>query len=259
MLRSVTDLSSSNSPLVRTCRAAFEGFDLHTLAQTTSTQDRVRAAARAGADAGYCVVADAQTAGRGRQGRRWDTPPNAALLMSILVDRGRNPGAIPLAAGLAVCDALAELEVTAQLKWPNDVLVSGRKLAGILAEIEPRAVGADVALGIGMNLEVREFRDGAGGVSLHELAAKPASRATLLALIVPALRRRLDALDANGVAAISGDWRRRATGIGKTVVATTPTGTFHGIAVDIDSDGALLVDTATGRIRLIAGDVHLIG
>ena len=126
-------------------RAAFPGFRLRVLERAPSTQDVVRAAARAGAEAGFCCVAREQTAGRGRQGRGWVAPPGDGLLMSVLVRVGAGVAAgVPLLAGVAVCDAVEALGVEAGVvgvKWPNDVLVrgSGQKLAGVLAEVEPAA------------------------------------------------------------------------------------------------------------------------
>src|SRR5207302_65944 len=111
------------------------------LARVSSTQDVVRAAAREGAAAGFSCLAGEQLAGRGRQGRRWVAPPGSALLASVLLRPSEvaAPG-VPIAAGLAVVDALASrYGVEARLKWPNDVIAGGGKLAGLLAEVEPAA------------------------------------------------------------------------------------------------------------------------
>lgn len=244
--------------LMTAARAAFPGFRLRRPARVASTQDVVRAAARAGEPEGFCCVADEQSAGRGRQGRHWVAPPGTALLCSLLLRRPRpSAGAIPIAAGLAVADAVAAASgVRCSLKWPNDVLVEGRKLAGILAEVEP--AGADaVVLGIGLNLTVPSFPEGVPGVSLHELTATPPSWDAMLAAILTALRRRLDQLDAGGVASLREDWRAAAAGLDGPVTAETGGRTVEGTALDIDDDGALLVATADGVVRLIAGEVHI--
>jgi BirA family biotin operon repressor/biotin-[acetyl-CoA-carboxylase] ligase len=231
------------------------------VSRTSSTQDLVRTAARAGAAAGHLVVADEQTAGRGRQGRRWVAPPGTALLASILVrPRGAAEG-VPLAAGLAVADALAAYGVEVGLKWPNDVVSGGAKLAGILAEVEPAAPGPEVAVvvGIGVNLHVESFPEGVDGQSLHRLlpSGGAPSRDQLLAALLPALAARLHALETGGVPALLADWRRRAVGLGEQVVAETPAGRVEGRALDIDAGGALVLETDAGRVRLLAGDVHL--
>jgi BirA family biotin operon repressor/biotin-[acetyl-CoA-carboxylase] ligase len=253
-------MSSDMSHRVVTAgRVAFAGFELRTLARTPSTQDLVRAAARAGAAEGYTCVAAEQTVGRGRQGRRWAAPAGTALLVSVLL---RRPAAvrplIPIAAGIAVAEAIeACCGVRGLLKWPNDVLVDGRKLAGILAEVEPAGDDA-VALGIGVNVTVPSFPEGAYGVSLSELVAEPPAGDALLAAILPALRRRIDDAETSGVAALRPAWRSRAAGLGEPVSAQLGPRTVAGIALDIDDDGALLVRIGDGTVeRLLAGEVHI--
>jgi BirA family biotin operon repressor/biotin-[acetyl-CoA-carboxylase] ligase len=207
-------------------------------------------------------VADEQTAGRGRQGRRWEAPPGGALLASILLRPLAWAEGVPLAAGLAVTDALAPLGVEASLKWPNDVIAGGGKLAGILAEVEPAATGPGVAvvLGIGVNLGIDGFPEGVVGASLHRLLAPapPPTPEELLTVLLPALASRMRALESGGIAVLLPDWRARAIGLGGAVVAETPGGRVEGRAVDIDAGGALLVETDAGTVRLLAGDAHFI-
>jgi BirA family biotin operon repressor/biotin-[acetyl-CoA-carboxylase] ligase len=251
-------LPSDLQAAVRAGRAAFPGFSLRAVARTASTQDLAAAAARAAAAAGWCCVAAEQTAGRGRQGRSWAAPAGSALLFSVVLRPSprATPG-VPLAAGLAVTDALAAVAgVDAGLKWPNDVIAGPGKLAGILAEVEP-ATGA-VVLGAGVNLSVDSFPPGVAGSSLHRLVASPPSRGAMLAGILSALGRRLVALESGGVPAVLDDWRARAVGLGQRVTARTPVGEVRGIARDVDETGALLVDTDTGTERLLAADVHLL-
>jgi BirA family biotin operon repressor/biotin-[acetyl-CoA-carboxylase] ligase len=221
----------------------------------------VRAAARGGAPAGHLCVAGEQTSGRGRQGRRWVAPPGTALLASILLRPRTAPEGVTIAAGLAVADAIATLGLEVGLKWPNDVMAGGGKLAGILAEVEPAATGPGTAvvLGIGVNLRVEEFPEGAAGISLHRLLAPtpPPTADELLTVLLPALAARLHALERGGLAPLLDGWRARAVGLGGAVVAETPAGRVRGRAVDVDVDGALLIETAAGTVRLLAGDVHL--
>ena len=255
-------LRGAARPLLVAGATAFPGFSFRWISRTPSTQDLVRAAARAGAPAGHLVAAGEQTAGRGRQGRRWEAPPGGALLASILLRPRASAEGVPLAAGLAVTDAIAHLGVDARLKWPNDVLAGGGKLAGILAEVEPAAPGPGVAvvLGIGVNLRIDAFPEGVAGASLHRLLAPspPPTPEELLAVLLPALAARLRALEGGGIGALLPDWRARAVGLGGPVVAETPGGRVEGRAVDIDADGALLVETAAGTVRLLAGDAHFI-
>ncbi len=176
--------------------------------------------------------------------------------MSILVDAGDHVSGAPLAAGVAVCDAVRHLGATAALKWPNDVLVDGSKLAGILAEVEPGAAAGTVVVGIGVNLTNAALPHGVVATSL-EACGVTATWDALLAILVPRLEATMTLLRRDGVAAIAAAWRERATGLGVPIRATTPTGDVTGVAAGIDDDGALLVDTDDGRIRLFAGDVHI--
>jgi BirA family transcriptional regulator, biotin operon repressor / biotin---[acetyl-CoA-carboxylase] ligase len=242
--------------------ARFPGLRPRRVARTRSTQDVVLRAAREGAAEGFCCLALEQTAGRGRQGREWIAPPGSALLASVLLRRSPTvaPG-IPFAAGLALIDTLASTAgVAAGLKWPNDVLVGGRKLAGILSEVEPAASTGGrvaIALGIGVNLRVDRFPDGLHAVSLHTVATKSPNPEVLLMTWGEALGARIAALERGGIAALLGDWRRHALGLGGPVTISGPSGILSGIAMDVAEDGALLVDVDGDIHRLLAGDVHL--
>jgi len=244
--------------------AAFPGFTLRRLVRTPSTQDVVRAAARAGAAEGFCCVAGEQTAGRGRQGRSWTAPPGTALLASILL---RPPaevaGGVSLAGGLAVADAAEALGAGGVgLKWPNDVLAPGDgKLAGILTEVEPRSLGGGVAVacGVGLNLTVAAFPPGVAGASLHTLVGREVDWEEALAALLPALAGRCAELYRGGVAATVAAWRQRSVTLGRRVAVDTPGGRVEGLAVDVAEDGALLLQPDSGGepLRLLAGDVHL--
>ena len=124
-----------------------------------STNARAKALAEAGAPHGTLVTADEQSEGRGRQGRKWTAPPGTAVLMSVLVrDLREDQAVLPLAAAVAVCDAVEGLaDVRCSIKWPNDVWIDERKLAGILVEGRLRERWA--VLGIGLNVLTREFPD----------------------------------------------------------------------------------------------------
>ncbi len=241
--------------------ARFPALLIRRVARTRSTQDIVLHAARSGAAEGFCCLAAEQTAGRGRQGRSWSAPPGSSLLVSVLL---RRPAAvavgIPFAAGLAVVDALAATSgVMAGLKWPNDVLVGRRKLAGILSEVAPgSSLGGEVAvaLGLGVNLTVDSFPADGNAVSLHSLAEPPGAEVLLRAWSI-ALASHLAALEEGGIPAIAAAWRTKAVGLGEPVTVHTLSGSFEGIAVDIGDDGALLVESEGAVRRVLAGDVHL--
>jgi BirA family biotin operon repressor/biotin-[acetyl-CoA-carboxylase] ligase len=220
-----------------------------------------RAAARGAAD-GYCVLAAEQRAGRGRQGRSWEAPPGTALLASVLL---RVPGSalpgVPFAAGLATVDAVAETAgVACALKWPNDVIADGRKLAGILVEVAGATAEGRraVIVGLGLNRTVESFPAGALGVSLHQLVQDPPAIDAVLTAWLGALDARIASLEADGLAAVLSAWRDRATGLGTRVTASGPEGVVSGIAEGVDAQGALLIRTDAGVLhRRLAADVHL--
>jgi len=211
---------------------------------TDSTNLRARELALAGAPHGTLVTAGEQAAGRGRQGRAWVGPPGRALLMSLVV---RDPPAmLPLIAAVAVADVCGP---AAQIKWPNDVLLGGRKVAGILVEGRPQAGWA--VLGIGLNVAVsagdlpEELRDRATGLGRSPAEVEAVLADLLAALECRLLEDRAGTLDA---------WRRRDALAGREITWTGGTGTAAGV----DDAGRLLVDVGAGRrVALDAGEVHL--
>lgn len=214
------------------------------LRATTSTNDRARELAQAGAPHGTLVTAAEQTAGRGRQGRTWSAPPGSTLLLSVVL---RDPPALlPLAAALAVAEIAG---AGAQIKWPNDVLLDGRKVAGILAEGRPQDGWA--VLGVGLNVALRiedlppELHDTAGTLGLE-----PADLEPTLERLLAALERTL-ALDE---ARVLDAYRARDTLRGREVRWAAG----HGRAAGIDGAGRLVVELPEGgRTALSAGEVHL--
>jgi BirA family biotin operon repressor/biotin-[acetyl-CoA-carboxylase] ligase len=214
---------------------------------TTSTSDRARAIAEAGAPHGTLVTAREQTAGRGRQGRRWSTPPGGTIAMSLVLRE--LPALPPLAAAVAVADAVGP---DARIKWPNDVLVGGRKVAGILIEGRPPA--GWLVLGIGVNVAVDldelppELRETAGTLGRDRRAIEP-----FLEDLLRALETRL----AEPVAEVLDAWRTRDALLDRAVTYAPPAG-GSGIARGVDDEGRLIVETASGeRVALSAGEVHL--
>ncbi len=246
----------------RAGRAALPGFQLQLLAETSSTQDVVRGAARAGAAAGFCCVAESQTAGRGRQGRIWSAPPGGALLASVLVRVDPPaPAGVSISAGLALRAAIAATSgCECLLRWPNDLVVRDAKLAGILCEIEPAATrsGTAVAVGVGVNLRVDSFPPDIVAISLHQVVDDPPSPLRLLASFVEELAARLVQLDGDRLGPLRDEWMRHAAGIGEMVTIASPSGTVTGVAEGVDDGGALLIRTPQRTVRVLAGDVHLV-
>ena len=233
--------------------------------ETASTNDDAWDAAAAGAPDGAVVVADHQTRGRGREGRAWLDAPGRGLALSILLHPGhdRSPSATtPLIAGLALARALDAHGVDAELKWPNDLLLGGRKLAGLLCESRRRGDGAvEIVLGAGVNVaqaaddfppELREH-----ATSLR-LAGHSLERETVAAAFLNALEPLWDDHAADDGRAALEAWRARARCWGRPVSVRTAAGTLTGRALALAEDGALVVRTAAGEdVRVYAGDVTL--
>jgi BirA family transcriptional regulator, biotin operon repressor / biotin---[acetyl-CoA-carboxylase] ligase len=231
------------------------------LGRVDSTQAVAFALAADGAADGTVVVAESQTAGRGRRGRAWVDEPGASLLASIVLRPRLEPARLPglsLAAGVAVAEALIRTAGLApRLKWPNDVLVDGRKIGGIL--LESRLGGATagpvtVALGIGVNLGQRLFPADLAqrATSVWLATGRLVDRDVLLTALLDALTDWRRRLEYRGFAPVRARWRELADTLGRTVTVDG----VRGVAVDIDVDGALLVHDAEGRRhRLVAGDV----
>jgi BirA family biotin operon repressor/biotin-[acetyl-CoA-carboxylase] ligase len=215
------------------------------LRRVDSTNERARALAQDGAPHGTLVTAAEQTAGRGRQGRLWVAPPGSALLMSLVLRAW--PPLLPLAAGVAVAETAGG---EAAIKWPNDVLVGGRKVAGILVEARTQAGWA--VLGAGINVAVRledlppELQSIAG-----TLDRQPEDVEGVLAELVGSLERWLAATDAEILEAV----RARDALAGAAVSWSGG----HGVARGIDDGGRLLVSAAGGEEHALeAGEVHLV-
>jgi BirA family biotin operon repressor/biotin-[acetyl-CoA-carboxylase] ligase len=214
--------------------------------RTDSTNQRAKELAAAGAPHGTLVTAAEQTAGRGRQGRTWTAPAGTAVLMSLVV-RGLDPhGALlPLAAAVAVCDACESVApVECRIKWPNDVWIEERKVAGILIEGRPREGWA--VLGIGLNVAIAEFPP-----ELRDTATSLPSGSVEEALtaVLAALETRL-AEPAERTLTV---WRERDALRGRPVRWQGG----EGLAAGVSDSGALVVETNAGRVELDAGEVHL--
>jgi len=210
---------------------------------TDSTNERARALAAAGAPHGTLVTADEQSAGRGRQGRTWSAPPRSAVLMSVVLRELSET--LPLAAAVAVCDALP---VEARIKWPNDVWIDGSKVAGILVEGRPQEGWA--VLGIGVNVATEKFPAELDATSLRLSGASVSVDETLGALVAS-----LDGWLPRSTEEILAAWRSRDALLGRTV--RWANGAEEGRAAGIDDSGALVVVTASDRVTLDAGEVHL--
>lgn len=220
--------------------------------------------AASGAPHGAAVVAEHQTGGRGRHGRVWADTPGESLMLSLVLRpalRSERVGLVGLAGGLAVAEAAARFGVAATLKWPNDVRVDGRKLAGVLAEASWSAARPTVILGIGMNVRQASFPPTLAdrATSLHRVTGRPVERLAPLAPLLDRLAVHLaEAEDAPRrlVRAVEA----RMEGIGETVAVGFPgldRPPLEGVVLGLAPDGALRLDTDAGETHVRAGEVTL--
>ncbi|MGC2655549.1 MAG: biotin--[acetyl-CoA-carboxylase] ligase [Mycobacterium sp.] len=242
---------------------------LDVVAETGSTNADLLDRSAAGEDIdGSVLLADYQSAGRGRHGRHWSAPPLTQIALSVGIDGSSVPrtgwGWLPLATGVAVADALNALDSTAGvpagLKWPNDVLVDGGKLAGILAEVSAPASTIVVGLGLNVTLAAEEAPDPAA-TSLLLLGAAPEDRTALTRRILRELAGRIDAWRTAGGAdaTLIADYQRYSLTLGTRVrVALPGDREVLGLARGVDELGRLQVDTGAEVVTVSAGDItHL--
>ena len=244
------------------------------LQATESTNSEALAAGHQGAAPGTVVVADAQTGGRGRLNRSWLSLPGKGLYFSIILRPRLDPEHLPkvtLASGLALCKAVeAEYSLSPKIKWPNDLLLDGRKFGGILTETESLA-GSDsrhsplVIVGVGLNLF---FPDGGFPVDLEARATyisfhtdRKISAEILLETSVVAIEKELQRLERGDFSEIREEWMQRDASPGKVLTWVTPQGRLvTGVSLGPDADGVLRIRDGKGIIHnVLSGDVNLAG
>lgn len=251
------------------------GRDLHYFTEVGSTNDVAARLAADGAPDGTAVLAASQTAGRGRRGRSWYSPPGAGIYLSLVLrpvpgsaDQG-GVSLVTLMAGGAAAEAVERAAtVVPALKWPNDLVVvrsgpSGverRKLAGILAE--GAAVGgvvSSVVLGIGINVRPSAYAPDLAGIvtSLEAERGGAVDDALVVAELLAALARGRRDLAAGATSRVLDRWRHYAGAmLRRRVTFAGSEGSVEGVAEDVDETGALVVSTARGPVRVVAGEVH---
>jgi BirA family biotin operon repressor/biotin-[acetyl-CoA-carboxylase] ligase len=236
--------------------------------ETGSTNDDLRAAIAAGARHGTVLVAEEQLAGKGRLDRRWIAPPRSSLMFSMLLHGPGKPpapwGWLPLAAALSVCGALERFEVAAvRLKWPNDVLIDGKKVAGVLAELhsvgdahgsgEPQGA---VIVGIGVNVTQTASELPSTAATSLALVQATTDRMAILRAILRAFEESFDQWQRGQVSALRERYLDVSATIGRAVAVELPGGDrIQGRAVDIDLSGGLIVMDGSTRHEIAAADV----
>lgn len=266
-LLSAPDVLHGDDLISRVGRVGVVGRDIRVFRETESTSDIIEKLARDGVAEGAVVFAESQTRGRGRLGRKWISPPDKGLWFSILLRPDCAPQAVTqltIAASVSLVRAIHDTTgIDADIKWPNDILIGGRKVAGILTELSAEVdTVKHVVIGIGMdvNLAVDEFpadlRDIATSLSIAKGA--PIDRPALAAAILKNLDADYARIRRGEFHAISEDWEKRCSTLGRNVAILSGSQRRAGHAESLDADGALLLRTEHGHLeRITGGDVSL--
>ena len=264
-----TIISTPNQPLPAEIKSEIRtkiiGRKVFYFKEVESTQEVAKTLANAGLEEGTIIIAEKQTKGRGRVGREWFSPKGGLWLSIILKPNIPTPKIqrLTLLAGVAVAKTLRKLyKLDAKLKWPNDVLVEGKKVCGILVEASGDADKVNyVVVGIGINVNVR-FIDkkelSSTATSILELLGREVSIVELTVKLLEEFEKLYLEFKQGEFSKIIGEWRKLSQTLGKKVKVESYGESFTGEALDVDEDGFLLVKVKESSIvRVVAGDIHL--
>lgn len=248
-------------------RTRFVGKDIVFFEEVDSTNRVAKQLAQKGAAAGAVVVAEAQGKGRGRLERPYFSPAGKGIWFSVILRPHILPQEAPkctLLAAVAVAMAMKRFGLKAEIKWPNDILHEGKKLTGILTEMSAELDRVNyivIGTGVNVNMEEKDFPEELRGkaTSLAIMKGEKLPRVAFFQAVLEALDELCTVLEEDGFAPIVARWREYAVTLGQDVhvIGATGRGSFDGRAVDIDEEGALLVETADGVRRVLAGDVSI--
>ncbi len=249
----------------RHIRTKFFGREIHAFDTLDSTNSFAKTIAADGAPEGTLVIAEEQLTGRGRHGRRWHSAPGSNLTFSIVIRPAISPkfiGLLSLYAGLAVAEALDKFApVKPTCKWPNDVLVDGKKICGILSEVTfTRGILDAAVVGIGLNVNQTEFLPAIGKppTSLACCAGRTFDRYIVLAEILLRLEMRYDLIRQMKYQQLIDTWLDWTTMIGKEVIVDQQGELITGIPKALADDGGLILETTHGERKVVAGDVTIV-
>ncbi len=256
------DLLHADDLLARLGEARIIGRDIRVFKETTSSNDVVEKLARDGAKEGAVVFAESQTRGRGRLGRQWVSPSQKGLWFSLLLRPKLRPQQatwITIASAVALRRAIHEFcGLSSEIKWPNDLLVGGRKLAGILTELRAELDQVQyIVLGIGVDVNLLHSEFPAAlrskATSIRAELGRPVSRAGLAVAILRELDRDYQRICEDNLRGLADEWVEHCATIGKDVTVHSGERTITGRAESLNRDGALLVRTDHGRIEQVTG------
>lgn len=261
------DMLHADDLISRLGRPKVVGRDIHVFEKTTSTNDVIEKFARDGMKEGVVVFAEAQTKGRGRLGRHWISPARKGLWFSVLLRpdlRPQEATQLTVAAATALRRAIHHFTaLPVQIKWPNDILIHGRKVAGILTELSAeldRVRHVILGIGVDVNLAVAEFPSELRKTvtSLRQELGSAVSRPELATELLRALDEDYARIGAGQFSAEADEWEKHCTTLGQQVVINIGDRKLRGRAEALDNDGALLLRTEHGHLeRVIGGDVTL--
>ncbi|MGQ9627581.1 MAG: biotin--[acetyl-CoA-carboxylase] ligase [Anaerolineae bacterium] len=254
----------SAGSIKRGLRTAAFGRNVISYRTVGSTNEEARRLAARGSPEGTLVIAEEQTAGRGRMGRKWLAPSGSSLLMSLVFRPSLAPNQaqrLTMICSLAICEAITKLTgIEAEIKWPNDILIRGKKVGGILTELGIQREKVEYAIvGIGLNVNLRpdDLPEVSGPItSLSYELGHPVSRLELLQAILESIEARYKRLQKGE--SPKREWEERLSTLHKYITVTTPVEQVEGWAEEVDEDGTLILRLRDGRRRrIIAGDVTL--
>lgn len=228
-----------------------------------STNDAAKELARRGYPEGTLLVADSQSAGRGRLGRSWESPPGTGIYLTLLLRPPLPPSELPkltLTAAVAVVQAVrAATGLATGIKWPNDIIFQGKKLGGILTEMETESEAmSHVVLGVGLNVNMPTFPAPLAGIATSLASTgQTYSRLAIVRALLAALDSLYDSFRRQEFPAILDQWRRASVTLGRSVTVRRGGTTLSGTALDVDPDGALLLQLPAGRVEtILSGEIE---
>lgn len=258
----------SQAEILSSIRGSWAGREIFYLDEVDSTNTAAKKAAENGAVHGTLVVSERQTGGKGRRGRAWDSPRGTGIFMTLILRPNMAPvhaSMLTLVAALAVADGIRECTGAESLiKWPNDIVMSGKKVCGILTEMsaDPDCINY-VAVGIGINVNMEEFPEEIRGVaaSIFTETGKKTKRSLLISAVMAAFERYYEVfMKTTDMSGLLEDYNGKLANCGRTVRVLDPAGEYSGTAIGIDREGELLVEMEDTTVRrVLSGEVSVRG